>query len=184
MTVFFPFLLLLSERYPVWSWGINLKVNGVTFGPVVTVTVEMSGNDTGVELGVEVEVVAVRKKLLKRGSEASGFRLDGLVGFRNLFGGAVFAEERMSAELLGVGCIVLNDQCRVQSGVVREYFGVCRTGLFRVGPARYSQIYCGLYIDRFIFDSTPSYTDGHRYTLRVLSLSTRCCGCVFGFIRK
>ena len=80
--------------------GINLKVNGVTFGPVVTVTVEMSGNDTGVELGVEVEVVAVRKKLLKRGSEASGFRLDGLAGFRNLFGGAVFAEERMSAELL------------------------------------------------------------------------------------
>ena len=84
--------------------GINLKVNGVTYGPVVTASVEMSGNGTGVELGVEVEVVAVREKLLKRGSEASGFRLG---GFRGLFGGAVFAEARMSAKLLGVGCIVL-----------------------------------------------------------------------------
>ena len=37
-------------------------------------------------------------------SEASGFRL---AGFRDLFGGAVFAEARMSAELLGVECIVL-----------------------------------------------------------------------------
>ena len=37
-------------------------------------------------------------------SEASGFRL---ADFRYLFGGAVFAEARMSAELLGVECIVL-----------------------------------------------------------------------------
>ena len=43
-------------------------------------------------------------------SDASGFRL---AGFRDLFGGAVFAEERMSAELLGVECIVLKrNECR------------------------------------------------------------------------
>ena len=103
--------------------GINLKVNGVTYGPIVAVSVEMSGNGTGVELSVEVEVVADRENLLKRGSEASGLSL---AGFRDLFpgavfggavfggavfggavfGGAGFAEARMSAELLGVGCIV------------------------------------------------------------------------------
>ena len=88
--------------------GINLKVNGVTYGPIVAVSVGMSGNGTGVELSVEVEVVADRENLLKRGSEASGLSL---AGFRDLFpgavfGGAGFAEARMSAELLGVGCIV------------------------------------------------------------------------------
>ena len=64
------------------KFGINLKVNGVTYGPVVAVSVEMSGNGIGVELGAEVEVVAVRENLLKPGSEASGFRL---AGFRGLF---------------------------------------------------------------------------------------------------
>ena len=83
-------------------------MNGVTYGPIVAVSVEMSGNGTGVELSVEVEVVADRENLLKRGSEASGLSL---AGFRDFFAGAVFggagfAEARMSAELLGVGCIV------------------------------------------------------------------------------
>ena len=103
MTVFFPFLPSCFQKGIRCGVGDKFE-GGVTYGPVVTVSVEMPGNGTGVELGVEVEVVAVREKLLKRGPEASGFRLG---GFRGLFGGAVFAEARMSAELLDVGCIVL-----------------------------------------------------------------------------
>lgn len=82
--------------------GINLKVDGGTCGPEKPVSVEMLGNVAGVELGVEVEAVTFTGNWVKRGSEASGLTF---AGFRDLFGGACFAEARMSAALLGVGCI-------------------------------------------------------------------------------
>ena len=48
--------------------------------------------------GVEVEAVAVTENLVKRGSEANGLTL---AGFRDIFGGAGFAEARISGALLG-----------------------------------------------------------------------------------
>ena len=62
------------------------------------VSVEMLENGTGAELGVEVEAVAVTENWVKRVSEARGLTL---AGFRDLLGGAGFAEARMSAALLG-----------------------------------------------------------------------------------
>jgi len=58
----------------------------------------MSRNGTGAEPVVEVEAVAVTENLLKRGWEVNGLTLADL---RDLFGGAGFAEARMSASLLG-----------------------------------------------------------------------------------
>jgi hypothetical protein len=82
--------------------GINLKDDGGTYGPElpeVPVSVEMSDGTGGVELRVEVEVTV---NWVNRASEANGLTLG---GFRVFFGGAGFAEARMSAALLGVGCI-------------------------------------------------------------------------------
>ena len=95
--------------------GIDLKVNGVTYKPVVTVSIDMSGNGTVVELGVEVEIEAVREKLLiKCRSEVSAFHLG---GFQGLSCGAVFAEARMSAELLcGMQGVEISDERRALPG--------------------------------------------------------------------
>ena len=62
------------------------------------VSVEMWDNGSGVDPGVEVEAVAVTENLVKRGSEANGLTL---AGFRDIFGGAGFAEARISGALLG-----------------------------------------------------------------------------------
>ena len=77
-------------------------MDGCTYGPEVPVSVEMSGISTGVELDCEVEAVAVAENRVKRGSESNGFTL---AGFRDFFGGAGLAEARISAALLGIGCI-------------------------------------------------------------------------------
>ena len=60
-------------------------------------SVEVLGNGTGAEPGVEVEAV-VTANWVKRVSEARGLTLG---GFRDLFGGAGLAEARMSVALLG-----------------------------------------------------------------------------------
>ena len=60
------------------------------------VSVEMLGNGTGVELGVEFEVEAI-VNWVKHVSEAIELTL---AGFRDLFGAAGLAEARMSATLL------------------------------------------------------------------------------------
>ena len=69
-------------------------------------SVEIQGNGTGVELGAEVtvEAVAVAEILDKCASESEA---NGLIfaGFRSHFSGAGLAEVRMSAALLGMGCI-------------------------------------------------------------------------------
>ena len=62
------------------------------------VSVEVLGNGTGAEPGVEVEAVAVTENWVKHVSDASGLTL---AGFRDLFGGAGLAEARMSTALLG-----------------------------------------------------------------------------------
>ena len=62
------------------------------------VSVEMLGSGMGAELGVKVEAIAVTENWVKCVSEARGLTL---AGFRDLLGGAGFAEARMLAALLG-----------------------------------------------------------------------------------
>jgi hypothetical protein len=62
----------------------------------------MLGNGTGTELGVEVEAVTENRVPLERVSEAKVLTF---AGFRDLFGGAGLTEARMSAALVGMGCI-------------------------------------------------------------------------------
>jgi len=93
----------------------------------VPVSVEMLENGTGAELGVEVEAVAVTENWVKRVSEARGLTL---TGFRDLLGGAGFAEARMSAALLG--CMLEGRQYAMNIDRPGK-FGMHRTGLFREG---------------------------------------------------
>jgi hypothetical protein len=87
----------------------------------------MLENGTGAELGVEVEAVAVTENWVKRVSEARGLTL---TGFRDLLGGAGFAEARMSAALLG--CMLEGRQYAMNIDRPGK-FGMHRTGLFREG---------------------------------------------------
>jgi hypothetical protein len=75
---------------------------------------------TGTELGVEVESgeACVRSKS---------------VDFRDLFGGAGLAEARMSAALVGMGCIGQPSTQKYAMSDCPGIFSVYRTGLFRGG---------------------------------------------------
>ena len=67
---------------------------------------------------------------MKRDSEA---KLLTFAGFRDFFGGAGHAEARMSAALLGMGCIGQPSTQKYAMSDCPGIFGVHRTGLFRGG---------------------------------------------------